>query len=149
MVMACRLLHRKGVMRPQPESAVVTVTVNPVEKDAVRVCVAGEVDMSSAPDLRAALADALGSWPRRRVEVSLAGVRFFDASGVHALLDARRRAARTGRDLVVVAAQPMVCQILRITGTLAVLAPDGLEKAPPSTLDTGGDVRRSDRLGLG
>jgi anti-sigma B factor antagonist len=139
-------------MRPQPDSAVVTVTVKPVEQDAVRVSVAGEVDMSSAPKLRAALAGAIGSWPRRRLEVSLAGVPFFDAAGVHALLDARRRAVKDGRDLVVVAAQPMVCQVLRLTGVLDVLAPDGIEKvpkAPPSALDAGGGVRRSDRLGLG
>jgi anti-sigma B factor antagonist len=140
-------------MRPQPETAVVTVTVKPVQQDAVRVSVAGEVDMSSAPKLRAALAGAIGSWPRRRLEVSLAGVRFFDAAGVHALLDARRRAATDGRDLVVVAAQPMVCQILELTGVLGLLAPAGLEKTPkappPSALHAGGDVRRSDRLGLG
>jgi anti-sigma B factor antagonist len=140
-------------VRPQPETAVVTVTVKPVEQDAVRVSVAGEVDMSSAPKLRAALAGAIGSWPRRRLEVSLAGVRFFDASGVHALLDARRRAARDGRDLIVVAAQPMICQILQLTGALDLLAPAGLDETPrtppPSALHAGGAVRRSDRLGLG
>jgi anti-anti-sigma factor len=140
-------------MRPQPETAVVTVTVKPVEQDVVRVSVAGEVDMSSAPKLRAALACAIGSWPRRRLEVSLAGVRFLDASGVHALLDARRQAIREGRDLVVVAAQPMVCQILQLTGVLDLLAPADLEKTPktppPSALHAGGDVRRADRLGLG
>ncbi|GAA0945474.1 STAS domain-containing protein [Virgisporangium aurantiacum] len=123
-------------MRPQPETAVVTVTVTPVQQDAVRVSVAGEVDMSSAPKLRAALAGAIESWPRRRLEVSLAGVRFFDASGIHALLDARRRAAKDGRDLVVVAAQPMVCQVLRLTGVLDVLAPDGIEKVPKAHVVT-------------
>jgi anti-sigma B factor antagonist len=137
-------------MRPQPETAVVTVTVDPVEHDAVRVSVAGEVDMSSAPKLRAALAGAIGSWPRRRIEVNLAGVRFFDASGVHALLDAHRRAARDDRDLVVVAAQPMVCQILRLTGALAVLAPAGIPAGiDESALDAGRGVRRPHRLGLG
>jgi anti-sigma B factor antagonist len=139
-------------MRPQPETAEVTVTVKPLEQHAVRVSVAGEVDMSNAPRLRAALAGAIGSWPRRRLEVSLAGVRFFDAAGVHALLDAHRRARRDGGDLVVVAAQPVVCLVLRLTGALAVLAPAGIEHAPPtppSAFDTGGGVPRSDRLGLG
>jgi anti-sigma B factor antagonist len=79
------------------------------------VRVSGELDVYSAPKLRAVLA-GLPAPARYWVAVDLAGVTFMDSSGLGALVGAVRR-ARGGRGAVcVVGAREHVLRTLRITG---------------------------------
>lgn len=75
------------------------------------VAVAGEVDIATAPLLRAELTTQLAQSPVVLV-VDLREVTFFDSSGIGALLAAHHRAA----DLRVVADRPAVLRTLHFSG---------------------------------
>jgi anti-sigma B factor antagonist len=72
------------------------------------VSVAGEVDMSTAPQLNATLAVLTGP----RLMVDLAAVTFMDSSGLHSLLDARNRLQGEGGELVLALSGNEVVQTL-------------------------------------
>jgi len=82
----------------------------------VRLLVAGELDLGSAPRLHGALARALPA-ATRRLDLDLAEVDFVDASGLGALVWCRQRVLATGAACQVVAASPAVERLLRLTGT--------------------------------
>ncbi|MDX6556569.1 MAG: hypothetical protein QOD86_2764 [Miltoncostaeaceae bacterium] len=67
----------------------------------VLLAVDGELDLGTAPELEAALAEVLASGIRPRVVLNLAGVGFLDASGIGCIQGAGRRAAASGGPLVV------------------------------------------------
>ncbi|HST63977.1 MAG TPA: STAS domain-containing protein [Mycobacteriales bacterium] len=79
------------------------------------VRVRGELDIATAPLLRAALE---GVYARRpvRVEVDLSEVTFLDASSLAGLIAARRRLAAQRAVLVLVDPSPIVRRVLDITG---------------------------------
>ena len=87
------------------------------ERDERRVLrLAGDFDLSNAPQAAEALAGACDG--AGRVELDLSGVRFMDSSGLHTLVSARRRADRDGCALVVGPVSDEVRQVLELTRTL-------------------------------
>lgn len=75
------------------------------------VSVAGEVDMATAPELREWLAQTGG-----HVIVDLRAVSFLDSSGIGALVEASSRLVEAGGDLRLRKPQPIVRQVLEVTG---------------------------------
>ena len=81
------------------------------------VAVTGELDLLSAPQLRAAL-DALLPANPRHIAIDLTATTFMDSAGVHALVDARER---TGGHLAVICAGGPVRQVIELLGLTAAL----------------------------
>ena len=90
------------------------------------LCVEGEVDLSNAHRLRAAIEEQRGDGGRTRVEMS--GVTFIDSSGFHAI----QRAASASEDGVVVLVN-VPRQIVRLIGIL------GLDRLPNLEIEGGSD----------
>ncbi len=93
---------------------------------AVRLTVAGEVDSSSAPALRAALENALAGGARELV-VDLDRVTFLDSAGLCVLAATHRRADEEGFALRVLASTRAVMRPLQITGLWQLLAVEQVE----------------------
>jgi anti-sigma B factor antagonist len=85
------------------------------QPDSVVLAVSGELDVASAPMLRAQIKFALGGRPARLV-LDLAGLRFCDAAGLSALVMARKAATRDGASLALAAVPRPVTRLLKITG---------------------------------
>ena len=77
----------------------------------------GDVDLQTAPELRAAFAAAAGPGVRL-VVVDLDGVAFLGASGIQLLLDARGAAVRRGAALVLAGGPPAVLRVLALVDVL-------------------------------
>jgi anti-sigma B factor antagonist len=91
----------------------ISISVSRSDDDDVAIIgVVGYVDLSTVPELKAALErhDA----PVLRVDLS--GVSFLDSSGLQVLLAAHKRARDGGRRLVLVAPSPTVRRLFEITG---------------------------------
>jgi anti-sigma B factor antagonist len=90
------------------------------------VAVTGELDMGTAPLLDEHLErfqqDGVGT-----VVLDLRALSFLDPSGLHALVDAKERAATNGRHLLVVGASPSTRRVLELIGTDFLL--DGQDAA--------------------
>ena len=85
-----------------------------------RVTVTGEVDCSSAPEVRALL-DRLVDGAPAEVVVDLTGVTFLDSAGLSTLAAAHRQALAAGGRLRVLAATRTVIRPLQITGLWELL----------------------------
>jgi len=81
------------------------------------VTVHGEIDLLSAPTLRAQL-DALLSANPRHIAIDLTATTFMDSAGVHALLDA---SGRSGGRLAVICGSGPVRQVIELLGLTEVL----------------------------
>jgi anti-sigma B factor antagonist len=95
------------------------------------VTVAGELDLSTAPDLQDALADLTGE--PRTVVVDLSGLEFCDSTGLAALLGAHKTLSDNGGTLELLAPNPMLVNLVRITGlddVFEVRLPDLPEEGP-------------------
>jgi anti-sigma B factor antagonist len=79
------------------------------------VTVAGELDIATAPELRAHVAEAL-SGDVDRVVLEMAGVGFIDATGLGTLVALAAQAERLGAELLVGGVSPVMARILAITG---------------------------------
>lgn len=102
--------------------------VTAVDSGAV-LTLAGEIDMTSAPQLRQQLADLFGQGVRTIV-VDLSRVTFLDSSGLGALVAAHHELAGDGGRLKLAAATPQVQKILQITRLGNVLSLyDSVEQA--------------------
>lgn len=79
------------------------------------VAVAGEIDIATAPDLRAHLDAAIdrGSSP---VVVDLLSVTFIDSTGLGVLVNAHERCRRSGAELRIVIDEARILKIFKITG---------------------------------
>jgi anti-sigma B factor antagonist len=80
-----------------------------------------EVDITNAPGLGKALADAAASGNGTLV-VDMSRTQFCDTAGIHALVAAHRRAAASGGRLLLVTATIAVLRIFAITGLDQVIA---------------------------
>ena len=80
-----------------------------------QVTVTGEVDCSSAPEVRALL-DQLVEGAPAEVVVDLTGVTFLDSAGLSTLAAAHRRALAAGGRIRVLAATRAVMRPLQMTG---------------------------------
>jgi anti-sigma B factor antagonist len=87
--------------------------------DSARVRVRGEVDITTAPEVDAALRDVEA--PSRRVALDLSGLTFIDSVGVALLLAHTRRAAQIGFTLRVIPPGPAAARALDVAGVWHVL----------------------------
>jgi anti-sigma B factor antagonist len=94
--------------------------------------VSGEVDMATAPELRARLLDAIAEGDGVIV-VDLAQVDFMDSSGFAVLVTASQRLRSGGRDLVVRGARAAVLSAMRMTRLDMVLT---IEEASVAETET-------------
>lgn len=85
------------------------------EQDVCRIEVAGEVDVSCADELRAAVDEAFAG-SASTIEVDLAEVPYIDSTGIGVLVGAANRAAEAGRTLVVANPQRNVARVLDLLG---------------------------------
>ena len=86
----------------------------------VVVAASGEIDMSTSPQLRAALVDPEASGPA--VVLDLRSVTFMDSSGLGIIVGQHKRAREEGyRFAVSVAGAPEVRRILELSGLVDVL----------------------------
>ncbi|PRX50377.1 anti-sigma B factor antagonist [Prauserella shujinwangii] len=104
-----------AVTLPNPDSVLRLDTYQPHPSIAV-VSVDGEVDLGTAPQLAARLAEQLAPPPAYLV-VDLSQVAFLGAAGLNVLADAARDAAELGTPLrVVVGGQRQIRRLLRLCG---------------------------------
>ena len=95
----------------EPSTPGLTTHVRAAGRGVIRVEVTGEIDMTTAADLAAALRQAVDTRPDR-LEVDLSGVTFLGCAG----LDALRTAQRSTPALVVTAAPRAARRLLAIAG---------------------------------
>lgn len=81
-----------------------------------QVQVRGEMDVATAPLLRAVLDTVVGRRPTR-VEVDLSGATFIDAHALSTLTAVRRRLASRHATLVLRDPSPVVVRLLALSGT--------------------------------
>jgi anti-sigma B factor antagonist len=86
-----------------------------VTNDRHVVAASGELDMSSAPDLKAAIRAATERGATTLV-VDLGDVTFIDSTAIGVLLAARERLRQSGGALELVCAEPNVLRVLEIVG---------------------------------
>lgn len=98
-------------MRP-PLCAVAVIP----DRSYVRVVAAGDLDLATAPQLRAEI-DGLLEVGWLDVTVDLREATFADTAAVHVLLDADRRVRELDGALTVLVEQGPVARLLSITGT--------------------------------
>ncbi|MFI8101207.1 STAS domain-containing protein [Streptomyces sp. NPDC086023] len=89
----------------------------------------GEMDIARSETFRLTLRHALpAGTTSRHVVVDLQHLTFCDSAGLHALLEARRQAARLGHELCLAAPREQFLRLLELTGTLPLFA---VRPAPP------------------
>lgn len=81
----------------------------------VRLAVSGEIDVSNAPELRAAIDDAFAGGPAA-VEVDIAEVPYIDSTGIGVLVGAAHRAAEEQGSFAVTHPQRNVARVLTLLG---------------------------------
>ncbi|WP_412543925.1 STAS domain-containing protein [Longispora sp. K20-0274] len=86
----------------------------------VALLVEGDLDMTTSPDLSAAIRAALGDGATA-ISVDLTDVRFLDSTGIRALFDGYLDATRLGGQLAVHGAGDWVRRVLEISGVAEVL----------------------------
>jgi anti-sigma B factor antagonist len=82
---------------------------------AIYVCPAGEIDLSTAPELDARLAE-LHLAGSDKIVLDLSGVTFFDSCGVHLVTRWIRRSADERFAFAVIAGSDVVEHVLELTG---------------------------------
>jgi anti-sigma B factor antagonist len=75
----------------------------------------GELDLASAPQLEYELAKVES--PGTRIVIDLSGLEFIDSSGLHILLNANRRFAQNGDELVLRRGPRAVERLFELTQT--------------------------------
>ena len=86
------------------------------------VSVVGELDVATAPDLRACLDDAIDRAYQDAVSVDLLGVTFIDSTALGVLISGMKRSRGAGGELRIVVAEPRILKIFEITGLTDVLS---------------------------
>ncbi|WP_344494147.1 STAS domain-containing protein [Streptomyces enissocaesilis] len=91
----------------------IDVAVHPTGPGGCRVAVAGDLDVETAPDVRAALHGVLAAYGH--VTVDLSALRFCDCAGLGALLSAARTAEAHDADLILSAVPDFLARLLRLS----------------------------------
>jgi anti-sigma B factor antagonist len=103
-------------------TGMVEFTVTSLESDgATTVAVAGEIDLATAPALRAALLAATGD-----LTVDLAAVSFMDSSGLGALVAAQKHTVGSGHRFSVRNETTLVERTMKLTGVYDFFHPNGI-----------------------
>ncbi|GIE90944.1 STAS domain-containing protein [Actinoplanes regularis] len=103
-------------LTPVTPSSQLTINPSCSSAGAVRVAVAGEIDLSTTGMLQARLLTVLYTLHPHRIEVDLANVPFMDCSGLTVLVAVGLAATRTGCQLRITNPQPIVLRVLDLTG---------------------------------
>ena len=98
--------------------------------DAAWVHVGGDLDLSTAPHLRQTLQEAQEQ--ARLVVLDLRELSFMDSSGVHAMVDASRRARKAGRRLILLRGPPNIDRTFELTGTMGQVEITDLAAGEPA-----------------
>lgn len=102
-----------------------TITTNTTDDGRVLIAVEGEIDVSCASELRAAIDAALAEGAPE-VEVDLSQVPYIDSTGIGVLVGAAHRAQEAGQRFAVEGPQRNVRRVLDMLGISAEL---GLDEA--------------------
>lgn len=89
--------------------------------ESASLSVSGELDLASAPELRAAIGELLGAGIRH-LEVDLDECSFLDSSGLGALLWGHHRLRAAGGDLVAVNVHGPAARTIELSGIEHVVA---------------------------
>ncbi|MBY8874694.1 STAS domain-containing protein [Micromonospora sp. PLK6-60] len=100
-----------------------TVTYAPHDGGTARLRLAGELDMSTAPELNAAI-DRLAAEGARQLLIDLSELTFCDSTGIAAFVRGDNLAAADGGWLRVTGATGRVHRVLQVTGLVGVLSYD-------------------------
>jgi anti-sigma B factor antagonist len=87
-----------------------------IDREETVIAVRGELDIATAPQLRAALIEAIDTHPGEELIVDLNGVEFIDSAGLGMLVGGRRRARERRGDLILVSTGRIVGNVLKLTG---------------------------------
>ena len=93
----------------------------------VVVHLAGDIDVATAPQVRAALLDAVAA--DQNVVVDCARLEFLDSTGLGILIAARTRARAAGGSLLLTGVRPPLERLLAVTGVDRLFR---LEPHPPA-----------------
>jgi anti-sigma B factor antagonist len=94
---------------------------SPLNDDTTVIVVGGEVDLFTAPDLKAAIGQSLDAG-RSRVVVDLTDTTFLDSSGLGVLVGALQRLRDRGGALAIVNVDASIARTFSITGLDQILA---------------------------
>lgn len=84
------------------------------------VVASGELDLATAPQLRAVLVAAVEA-PGAGACLDLSGITFIDSYGLRVLIEVHKLAQRVQRRLMLVASSPVVANLFAITGLEQVM----------------------------
>ena len=111
-----RLIRAHARLQHGPPAAQSDFDIAPRDDGAVAVLVGhGELDLTCAHRLGAAINDALAAKPKQLV-IDLCNVELVDSAGLAVLVHARRRTLRRGIRLTLVCDVPRTLRVLEITG---------------------------------
>jgi stage II sporulation protein AA (anti-sigma F factor antagonist) len=111
-----------------------------VDPGVVTVQLDRDLDLSTAPDARAALDALLDRYPDHDMVMDLEAVRFVDSSGLGVILGRYRRLAASGRALHLTGVHPAVHAVLTVAGIRQIMSIEGLDRDGPrkgATIDVG------------
>jgi len=103
------------------------------------VAAPAEIDITNAAGLRAALAEA-AAYGHQTSVVDMTRTQFCDSSGLHALLDAHRRARAEGGEVLLAISAAAVLRVLALTGLDRVLPNFTSLDEALATADAGADA---------
>ena len=86
----------------------------------VTIALSGELDMATVPILSDHLAPFQGNGVSTII-LDLQNLTFIDSTGLHAFLEARRRAMSNGHRLLLSGASPAARRLFELTGTQSLL----------------------------
>lgn len=91
------------------------VTSSELQEHEIRLDLRGELDLMTAPVLKEAIDTAAANGYRRMV-LDLSELRFIDSTGMHLLVDARRRMTAKHAEAVIVSPPPHVAKVFEVMG---------------------------------
>ena len=89
--------------------------------DETVVTVSGELDMATAPELSAALAQLFASSPPKRLVIDAHQMTFVDSTGLSALILGQKRCRATGGELVLRDPAPVLQRLIALAGVERLL----------------------------
>jgi anti-sigma B factor antagonist len=95
----------------------------------VVVPLSGEIDVSTVPQVRTAVGEAIADHPGEMLTVDLSDVSFLDSTGIGALISALKRARSTDGDIRLVGVRSHVFKVFQLTGLTKVLEIEPYEES--------------------